>query len=52
MIHDKEWGFLLYYDPRGEYIGLNVYDMTPMEAIYGDKCICNRVDLIIKGAHI
>jgi hypothetical protein len=29
------------YDPRGAYIGLNVYDMTPRGGMYGDKCTCN-----------
>jgi hypothetical protein len=29
------------YDPKGEYIGLNVYDMTPRGGIYGAKCTCN-----------
>jgi hypothetical protein len=29
------------YDPKGEYIGLNVYDMTPRGGIYGVKCTCN-----------
>jgi hypothetical protein len=29
------------YDPRGAYIWLNVYDMTPRGSIYGPKCTCN-----------
>jgi hypothetical protein len=29
------------YDPRGAYIGINVYDMTPRGGIYGPKCTCN-----------
>jgi hypothetical protein len=41
--------------PRGAYMGLNVYDMTPRGGIYGDKCTCNckcignRFGLIVKG---
>jgi hypothetical protein len=31
----------LCYDPRGAYIGINVYDMTPRGGIYGPKCTCN-----------
>jgi hypothetical protein len=28
--------------PRGAYMGLNVYDMTPKGGhIYGVKCTCN-----------
>jgi hypothetical protein len=30
-----------YHDPKGKYIGLNVYDMTPRGGIYGAKCTCN-----------
>jgi hypothetical protein len=33
---------VLCYDPRGAYIWLNVYDMTPGRGgIYGPKCTCN-----------
>jgi hypothetical protein len=27
----------IYYDPRGAYIGINVYAMTQMGGIYGPK---------------
>jgi hypothetical protein len=27
--------------PRGGYMGLNVYDMTPRGGKYGAKCTCN-----------
>jgi hypothetical protein len=39
---DKDFGRrVLCYDPRGAYIWLNVYDMTPRGRIYGPKCTFN-----------
>jgi hypothetical protein len=29
------------YDPKGAYMGLNLYYMSPRRGIYGDKCTCN-----------
>jgi hypothetical protein len=35
------WNITFGYDPRGAYMGLNVYDMIPKGGIYGAKCTCN-----------
>ena len=50
---------MLCYDPRGAYIGLNVYDMIPRGGVYMGlnvhvmcKYMCNRVGLIVKEPHV
>jgi hypothetical protein len=46
------------YHPKGEYVGLNVYDVTPKGAYMGlnshlmFKYVCNKVELIVKGPHV
>ena len=46
------------YDPRGEYIWINVYDMTPRGEYMGLNVhvmctyLCNRIGLVIKGPHV
>jgi hypothetical protein len=58
-IHLSAGGFTFNsYDPRGTYIELNVYYMTPRGEYMGlnvhgiHKYICNRVDLIVKRPHV
>jgi hypothetical protein len=49
---------ILYYDPKGAYIWINVYDMTPRGEYMGlnvhvmRKYICNMVILVIKGPYV
>ena len=59
IFEDKDfWRRVLCYDPRGAFIWLIVYDMTPGGAYMGlnvhvmCKYICNRVDLVIKGTRV